>query len=113
MPRRAFPALQLVARILIILRNILVAFWAVYLLVGLIATLYGVTMAESMTDKFGVLLIALAAGVGVTIVFGLLALAYWAAAELIHLALYAAELLEGIEAGVGNRREALPDRSGW
>jgi len=113
MPRREFPALKLVVRILIIFRNILIALWAISLTVGLIATLYAVTMAPGVAEKFGALIAAVAAAVGLTLFYGLFALVYWASAELINLALYAAELLEGIEAGVENRRQSLPDRSGW
>lgn len=113
MPRRDFPALKLVVRILIIFRNILIALWAISLTFGLIATLYAVSMAPGAADKFRVLAAAVAGAVGLTLISGLFALVYWASAELINLALYAAELLEGIEAGVGNRRQSLPDRSGW
>ncbi|NBS31287.1 MAG: hypothetical protein EBS83_00315 [Planctomycetia bacterium] len=107
MAKREFPALQLVARILIILRNVLLALWAILMLVGLFAVAYGVANAEGLGNQLQLLVIAFVAAITGTLFFGLLALVYWASAELINLALYGAELLEGIQDGVG-----VPQRSG-
>ena len=112
MAKREFPALQLVARILIILRNILIVLWAIFMVVGLFGVAYGVANTEGLGSQMQFLAIAFVAAIAVTFFFGLLALVYWASAELINLALYGAELLEGIQDGVGDRRESVSERSG-
>ena len=112
MAKREFPALQLVARILIILRNILIVLWAIFMVVGLFGVAYGVANTEGLGSQMQLLAIAFVAAIAVTLFFGLLALVYWASAELINLALYGAELLEGIQDGVGDRRESVSERSG-
>ena len=112
MAKREFPALQLVARILIILRNILIVLWAIFMVVGLFGVAYGVANTEGLGSQMQLLAIAFVAAIAVTLFFGLLALVYWASAELINLALYGAELLEGIQDGVGDRRESGSERSG-
>jgi len=106
MARREFPALQLVARILIILRNVLIALWAILMLGGLFAVAYGVANAEGLGSQMQLTVIAFVAAISGTLFFGLLALVYWASAELINLALYGAELLEGIQDGVGVPRKS-------
>ena len=112
MAKREFPALQLVARILIILRNILIVLWAIFMVVGLFGVAYGVANTEGLGSQMQLLAIAFVTAIAVTLFFGLLALVYWASAELINLALYGAELLEGIQDGVGDRRESGSERSG-
>ena len=112
MAKREFPALQLVARILIILRNILIVLWAIFMVVGLFGVAYGVANTEGLGSQMQLLAIAFVTAIAATLFFGLLALVYWASAELINLALYGAELLEGIQDGVGDRRESGSGRSG-
>ena len=112
MAKREFPALQLVARILIILRNILIVLWAIFMVVGLFGVAYGVANTEGLGSQMQLLAIAFVAAIAVTLFFGLLALVYWASAELINLALYGAELLEGIQDGIGDRRESGSERLG-
>ena len=112
MAKREFPALQLVARILIILRNILIVLWAIFMVVGLFGVAYGVANTEGLGSQMQLLAIAFVTAIAATLFFGLLALVYWASAELINLALYGAELLEGIQDGVGDRRESGSERSG-
>lgn len=111
MAKREFPALQLVARILIILRNILIVLWAIFMVVGLFGVAYGVANTEGLGSQMQLLAIAFVTAIAVTLFFGLLALVYWASAELINLALYGAELLEGIQDRVGDRREPGSERS--
>jgi len=110
MAKREFPALQLVARILIIFRNVLIALWAISMLVGLFAAAYGVANAEGLGSQMQLMVIAFVAAIIGTLFFGLLALVYWASAELINLALYGAELLEGIQDGVGAQRKSGSER---
>jgi len=112
MAKREFPALQLVARILIVLRNILIGLWAICMLIGLFATAYGIANAEGLESQMQLMVVAFIAAIAGTLFFGLLALVYWASAELINLALYGAELLEGIQDGVGDRHESGSERSG-
>ena len=112
MAKREFPALQLVARILIVLRNILIGLWAICMLIGLFAAAYGIANAEGLGSQMQLMVVAFIAAIAGTLFFGLLALVYWASAELINLALYGAELLEGIQDGVGDRHESGSERSG-
>ncbi len=105
MADREFPALLIVAKILIGLRNFIIFLWVITIIGGGFVGVYTLSQTDDGISLQGIFFLILS-GLGLTLAYGFLALFYWATAEVIHLALYIAGLLEKIlYANVSQRKQ--------